>query len=122
MDYFSGIIAVNDMLGLTDGELRKAVNGNVCEELQDVRSLESAFPEEGPVADVACLLRRHALVHPVRILGLPPPHREISLGRRPQIFDGDRHCRVLLCSALYSSSSAVILAATRSTNTPAEPT
>src|SRR5713101_10079292 len=83
MDHLPGVSAVDDMLGLTDVELRKAVDRDVREELQHVRPLEAAFPEEGPVADVARLLPGHTLVHPVRVLGLPPPNRKVPLGRGP---------------------------------------
>jgi len=47
MDHLPGVSAVDDMLGLTDVELRKAVDRDVREELQHVRPLEAAFPVVG---------------------------------------------------------------------------
>src|SRR5207249_6811728 len=91
VDHLTVVVAVDDVLGLMDGELREAVDRDVRKELQDIGPFEATLPEERPVADVARLLRGHALVDPVRVLGQAPPNREVARWRGPHLTGREGH-------------------------------
>jgi hypothetical protein len=75
------LVGMDDVHRLTNVEPGETVDGNIGEQLEDIRPSEPAFPQKRPVADVTRLFPRHALIDPVGIFGQAPTHREIS-GRR----------------------------------------
>ena len=80
-------VAMDRVLGLSDREIGKAVDGQVGKQPERVAPTEAPLPQKRPVADVACLLPRHALVDPVSVLGLSPTDGEVAFGRAPHVSD-----------------------------------
>jgi hypothetical protein len=77
-------VGVDRMLRLVDGEVVEIVHRHIREQLQHIRAAEAPLPQEGPVADIAGVLPRHALVTPIGVFGLSPARGEIALRRSPE--------------------------------------